>query len=146
VYRLFDKNPGIRSGWRFFLWGATQGIFGSIGFALAEWKMGLHLFDAWQNLLFIIIFACATASVMYVGSFVLIALMTGFTDWRSWPVTIEVDAAPPNRECTLKSYNDLGEVETTSLRHGIYEFPAVQREVASIIRSIALSATSDQLQ
>jgi hypothetical protein len=35
------------------------------------------------------------------------------------------------------SYSDLEDIETTSMRHGIYDHPAVQKQIGAIIRAVA---------
>lgn len=141
VYEAYDAPLSIRSVARAFFACVAFVIFTIIGFVTSIWVAGDHLYDHWQNRFLILTFASGAAGLVYLGSYALIALMVGFTNLRSWPATVEVDAAPPNTVCAFKSYSDLGNIEATSLRHGIYELPDVQREIASIIQSIADGAT-----
>jgi hypothetical protein len=85
------------------------------------------------------------ASLMFLFGYVVLAPATGFTQVRAWPNSIvDVESAPTRRECLYKSYSDMDAIETTSLRHGIYEHPQVQEEVGSIIRAV-WSGTSPHL-
>jgi hypothetical protein len=139
LYRLREQS--LRLGWPLFVSFAAEAIFLIPGLIASIWKLGAHFFDAWQYIIcYPLVFASSIAGIMYVGSYALIALVVGFTDLRLWPATIEVDAAPPHRDCIIKSYS-LENVQTTSLRHGIYELPGVQRDIASIIQSVAEGST-----
>lgn len=137
VYEAYDDIRSIRSVLRV----GAYVILTIIGYVTAIWVVGDHFYDHWQNSILVFTFALGIAGLIYLGSYALIAFMVGFTNLRSWPARVEVDAAPPNTVCAFKSYSNLSGIEATSLRHGIYELEDVQREIASIIESIADGAT-----
>jgi hypothetical protein len=137
IYQAVEDAHSSRA--RFSSW-VFHATFLIIGICIAGWLAGHHLLDRWQNSVLIITFSYGAASFIYLGSYALVALSVGFNDVRKWPATVEVDAAPPNKECSFKSYSDVAGIERTSLRHGIYDLPAVQQEISSIIQAIAHGA------
>ena len=89
----------------------------------------------------IFVFGSASLSCLYVAGYALIAVSVGLINPRHWPAVIEVDSAPPDKACSIKSYFDLSTIEQTTLRHGIYELPEVQRDLAALIQEIEQDVT-----
>jgi pimeloyl-ACP methyl ester carboxylesterase len=79
----------------------------------------------------------AIAGLLYLLGYAIVALSVGLTEFWVWPgAMIEVDAAPRDKECSFKSYSEPDAIQTTSLRHGLYESLQVQWDIASIIRGV----------
>ena len=69
-----------------------------------------------------------------------LAAAVGYWDVRGWGCnSIEVDAVPPAKDCMVRSYFDMEpDAENPDVvRHGIYDHPEVQTEIAAIIRAVA---------
>jgi hypothetical protein len=142
VYKAFDEVPSIR---RLSSWVpkivsvATFAIVGLLALSRVVDYTGTRELNTWQGIPLLAIFASATGGgLLFICAYGLIALAVGFYDVRSWACsTIEVDAAPPEKQCSIKLYYDLDDTEGNSLRHGIYELASVQLDIASVIRAVA---------
>lgn len=79
------------------------------------------------------VYAPALAGFVFlVGCFAL-AIATGFWGVRSWMVSaVEVETAPPNTACQMYVFS---QVESTSLRHGLYQDEAVLKMVTDLIQT-----------
>jgi hypothetical protein len=119
--------------------------FGIVGISIFDWidaRFGSLKLDVWQQILLVVIFGSAAAGLLYVSAYALLAASVGFYKVSLWPIsTIEVDSAPPRKECSIKCYSYLEESDAASLRHGIYKLADVELDVALVIRAVA-----DQIQ
>lgn len=104
----------------------------------AFWAFEVPSLSVGQFLSISAFFAEAIAGLFYLLGYAIVALSVGLMEFWVWPsAMIEVDAAPRDKECSFKSYSEPDVVQTTSLRHGIYESLQVQWDIASIIRGVA---------
>lgn len=102
-------------------------------FFTAKYQISLEVTDtvliaalltfAWDSLLFLMGRACMGAAV-------------GLAPKYLPRYMVEVDAAPPETNCTFKSYSYLGEASLT-VRHGLYQLPEVQNELGRLIGRVA---------
>jgi pimeloyl-ACP methyl ester carboxylesterase len=130
--KLSGLLPSLRSMGHTIVFAPLVGLF--------LWKFAsLPDMSFWKFLCLVFLVDDGITGGLVIAGYTVNALTVGFLDFRSWPNTIvEVDAVPPMKECSFKGYSDLEDIETTSLRHGLYENKGVQREIGLIIRSVAL--------
>lgn len=86
-------------------------------------------------LVWVLMLGCAGA--IYIASYMLVALSTGFTNVFQWfHHLVEVDVTPPEYPVTYKSYSWLDCVKKSSLRHGLYDSPEIQSDIISLIKRV----------
>lgn len=72
---------------------------------------------------------------MYLLGYAVIALGAGHLNILQWlSSVVEVEAAPPNTSCQIYVFSTL---DTSGLRHGMYEDGEVLGHVAELAKSIA---------
>jgi hypothetical protein len=130
LYRTFDDGPvgGLAYGLSYLLFSVMGVLAGS-----AVYKD--HSLAIPSNYWIPVFFAFGIGGAVYLASYALVALAAGFVQLRDWPSVVEVDAAPPRTPCFLKMYADMEE-SPARMRHGIYELPIVQKEIARIIKNV----------
>ena len=100
---------------------------------------------SFQQVLLIFIFTIGVASIVYIGGHTAIGLTVGSFNILSWAsAIIEIDAVPPYKECSVRCfYGDLEAgllrtgIQSGGLRHGIYDLPLAQINIAAVIRAVA---------
>jgi hypothetical protein len=81
----------------------------------------------------LLVYAPAAAGFVFLVGCPALAGATGFWGVRSWMVSaVEVETAPPNTACQMYVFS---QVESTSLRHGLYEDEAVLKMVADLVQT-----------
>ena len=112
-----------------------------IGMYLSYVHLGAATFNEigiFSAIIMAFILASALAGILYLTTYSIVALSTGFFSFPLWfHHTVEVDAAPLETPTMYKSFSDLDSLKSSSLRHGIYDMPEVQMEVASAISAVA---------
>jgi hypothetical protein len=78
---------------------------------------------------------------LYLAGYISVAIATGYFEIKSWPATLmEVDVTPPWGPCSIQTFPFSGPGrEISSMRHALYARYAVQKAVATVIRSVAES-------
>ncbi|KAE9625495.1 hypothetical protein [Parasedimentitalea maritima] len=134
----FEATEGYNDG--IFLRVASYACFIIFGYYLVLTifeKAVLDELGTFSELLLFAVFGPASAGALYLTSYSIVALSTGLTSFPLWfHHTVEVDAAPLETPVALKSYSDLEGLTRSSLRHGIYDMPEVQADIASVINAV----------
>jgi len=84
------------------------------------------------------------AGLLRCAGFGALVTAVGYWDVRGWGCnSIEVDSTPRAKDCAVRSYFDLEpDAENPDVvRHGIYDHPGVQTEIAAIIRAVVAGET-----
>jgi pimeloyl-ACP methyl ester carboxylesterase len=91
-----------------------------------------------QDAFLFLLFGAASFGTIFIAGYSLIAFAVGFYNPARWPWSvIEVDSSLPDKECSIKCYHDLDDIEPTAMRHGIYELLAVQADIALVVQAVA---------
>jgi len=84
-------------------------------------------------LLALFVYAPAAAGMVFLVGCLALAIATGFWGIRPWMASaVEVETAPPNTACQMYLFS---QVESTSLRHGLYEDKDVLKMVADLVQA-----------
>ncbi len=87
-----------------------------------------------------VIFGDGLAGLLRCLGFGVLAGAVGYWDVRGWGCnSIEVDAVPPNKDCSVRTQFDLERAggAPTTLRHGIYESAEIQAEIGFVLQSVS---------
>lgn len=83
----------------------------------------------------VFVYGPAVAGAVYLLGYAAIAVGVGHWNFLHWlSSVVEVEAAPPNTTCQMYVF---AELDTSGLRHGLYEDDQVLGRVAELVQSIA---------
>jgi len=140
IYKAYDDVPHA---WRITSWlGKAFGFLcftagGLFAIRLFSSYLAIETLDNFHMIFLIGVWASAVGGLIYIVAYALTAFAVGFFNIRKWACsTVEVEAVPPERQCSIKCYADLDDMKESSLRHGIYDLISVQMDVASVIQSV----------
>lgn len=141
LFRLHDDVPRFRRPQTLFVQAAIVAASLAAALTLVAAVIGQQsasVLTKLQYLGVLVVVTPAMTGLLYLVGYSLVAIATGFSAFRSWPSTIvEVDAVPPEVECSFKAYSSMDSDDGESLRHGLYDRPEVQDDVAKILEAVA---------